>query len=221
MKKLFFLIAIIGCTSCAQLSQFQSARTVGKQNIAIGGTVSAYGLVDDDDGDIINKYVILPYAAGRLSYGLGEKVDLNASLSTGGNILLSPKFQFLGNRNSNWAASLEPGVGIQFAPNDGSMLMRYRLIVGLSHFLPNQHSITFKPGHIIQVEQEAISDPITGALSPEYFHFSGATLSYQIPWRENLQLGFGLSLFRPYSERNTNNGVLFNLGAGLQYLIPR
>jgi len=213
LKNLPLLILILLCTSCAQLSQFQSARTVGKKNVAIGGAVSAYGLVDDDESDIINNYIVLPYAAGRLSYGVANKIDLNASLSSGGDFLLSPRFQFLGNSSTNWAASIEPGIGFQFAPNDGSAIMRYRIVGGLSRYLANQHSITLEPAYILQVNPDEIDD--------ELFHFTGATLSYQIPWKENLQFGFGASIFRPYSKTNTQNGVLFNLGVGLQYWIPR
>lgn len=199
------------CTSCAQLNEFQSAKTVGKGQTSICATLSAYGLTENDVNNSLGT-IVLPFATARVTHGIAEKVDFSASLSSGGNILVTPKYQFLGKSSSPWVGSVEPGASVQFGQGLSETIMRFRLGGSFSHYSDPQRSFTISPLHIVQVEfQEA----------NEVHHFTGLTLSFQRPLRENLQLGFGASFFKPYEDDIRDDGLLFNVGGGVQYFLSR
>jgi len=118
MIRCFLLFVLILCSSCAQLSLFQDAKTLGKGNGALGGHLSGYGLIENNGNDNF----ILPSLVVHGTYGVTDKLDLQGSVALSGSLAISPKFQIIGSSESKWAFALNPGIELQASGFDGDQL---------------------------------------------------------------------------------------------------
>lgn len=126
MKQLTILCSILATillfTQCAQLSSFQTAKVVGKNNGEIGfaaGGAGFSGIIDELDE---SETPILPIFELWGRYGVGNKVDLGLKLSTGLSGVFDAKFQLVGDRQSTFAMALGGGIGFQGGTLESALL---------------------------------------------------------------------------------------------------
>lgn len=199
-KKLLLLVVLALCSSCAQLSLFQDAKTLGKGNKSIGGHISGYGIVDIDGNDDI----ILPSIVANGSYGVTDRLDLQFSVSLAGSFLFSPKLQLLGNRNSKWAFALNPGIATHvgsFEEEELGILRTHYSAIG-SYHPSDKVSIFFEPRYINQYRRDQSND-----------HFYGSTLGLCYKTSKVLDLTAGASFF----DVKNSSELLIQLGVGVNY----
>lgn len=201
LKILFFIVGTLMLHSCTQTSLLQDARTEGKGNGSMAAVLSAYGTTETTD-----VAAVLPFLYIQGSYGLAEKVDLQLSLSSGGNILVSPKVQVIGDQTSKFALSLNPGFEYQAGSDDGNIIFRTQYGF-ISSFHPTEKlSIFLEPKMISQYSGE------------ERFNFPGATLGVKFPLGDRFDLSIGGGLFQVRNiDDGINNAVLYNFGLGARY----
>lgn len=201
LKILILTIACIILHSCTQTSLLQDARTEGKGNGSMAAVLSAYGTTEASD-----VAAVIPFLYVQGSYGLAEKIDLQLSLSSGGNVLISPKFQIIGNQTSKFALSLNPGFEYQAGSDDGNIIFRTQYGF-ISSFHPTEKlSIFLEPKMISQYSGE------------ERFNFPGASLGLKFPLGDRFDLSIGGGLFQVRNiDDGINNAILYNFGLGARY----
>lgn len=203
MERFYFLIMLVLFASCANLSRFQSGKTIGKNKTQIGGNIVGYGIVSGD----IEETIVLPFMNFHGSYGLKEKLDIGIVLSTGGNAQAFTKIQILGSQTSKSALSVEPGIAFQYAGDEDGPGLRYHLGIPYSHQMNNKINLLVEPKYVLQHIHSDIS------------HFVGLNggLEYAVNDKFNLTLGgswFSVGGNGIVFADNT----LFNGGIGMSYI---
>jgi len=201
-KKLLLPLIIISLSSCAQLSLFQDAKTIGKGKVSIGGYGSLYAGLDDNF-DI--SPAIIPVVAGHASYGLTNKVDLQMSLSSLTSVLFSSKIQLHGNKESKGAIALNPSIeflAFDEAETSGDYLLNLHYASIFSVHPKEDRSYFFEPKYVRRYR---------GLLENEDLY--GITIGTIFKNRKNFDLAFGASIF----NQNTNNTLILQFGFGMTY----
>lgn len=133
-------VALLACSSCVQLSTFQTAKTLekgeGEVLIAIGGGGITEGFGDESAG--FGTFEV----AGRM--GVGEKVDIGLKISHFISYLADVKYQFVGDKQSNFAMATGPGVGI-YAFGLGTTIAQFTLPLHMSVHPSERLGIYFTP----------------------------------------------------------------------------
>jgi hypothetical protein len=108
------LLAAFIIPSCASLTGFEEGRTLGEENSEVGISVNftrAPNLFDDafdiNDEDIL---ITFPNTEINYKYGVTEKLDIGAKVSTNFNGSTYAKYQLVGDQSSQFA--LSPGLEI-------------------------------------------------------------------------------------------------------------
>ena len=205
-KPILFTLLLLLLNSCAQLSLFQDARTVGKKNGNIGVNLSAYGTNDSSDETL--GVAAAPFLQVYGSYGLGEKIDVQVSISSQFNTLVAPKFQFIGDAHSKWAASINPGLEFQAGADGGSSILRSH-VAFIGSFHPTERvSIFLEPRWITQFQED------------DNFQFPGTSFGakFQLGEQKRAGLSIGVSLFGITGNEDVDDGsVLYQIGMGYTY----
>lgn len=203
-KGIFYISLLFLINSCAQLSLFQDARTVGKDQGNIGVNLSAYGTNDSSDETL--GVAAAPFVQVYGSYGITEKLDIQLSLSSQGNALLAPKFQFAGDQQSRFAAAINPGIEFQSGGDNGSFILRSHLGLIASLHPSDNLSIFFEPRWITQFETD------------NNFQFPGASLGAKFAVGERASLAIGASLFGITGNDDVDaNSFLYQAGLGYTF----
>ncbi|NND31306.1 MAG: hypothetical protein HKN76_01860, partial [Saprospiraceae bacterium] len=105
-------VSAVFFAGCAQLSSFQTGRTLGQGNGEGGLALSVSGLSDPFESDA-NATFFVAEAYGR--YGVSDNFDIGLKLSTGLTGVVDFKFQFVGDKISPFVMSVGPGFGFQGA----------------------------------------------------------------------------------------------------------
>ncbi len=148
----------------------------------------------------------LPYAHFAYEYGINEKLDAGISISSAFNTLINAKYQIVGDQDSKFALSLNPGAEIQFAGQEEVAFVRPHFSLPMSYDLSNKFSLLLEPKYIYQ--------PIDGT------HFPGFTGGLQVGLKNGWSLGLGASSFYPIVE-NVEDTSLFQFGVSFKKLIER
>ena len=202
-KLLTYFVLLCLFNSCAQLSLFQDARTVGKNQGNIGVNLSAYGTNDNSEETF--GVAAAPSVQVYGSYGITEKVDIQLSLSSQGNALIAPKFQFLGDDQSRFAAAINPGVEFQIDA-EGSFILRSHLGLITSMHPSENLSIFLEPKWITQFVED------------DNFQFPGATLGAKFALGDRAALSVGASLFGITGNEDVDaNSFLYQAGLGYTF----
>jgi len=197
MYKLILLSTLsVACSSCVQLSMFQDAKTVGKGNITVGGSFSAYIAPEFDEGNGI----VIPFAEGNLSYGLTEKLDIQVGLSQSASLLLSPKYQILGDNKSKFAVALNPGIELLNTFDREFVLLPNLSFISSIHF-NDRLSIFIEPKYIIELDE----------LENTILYGYSVGLKYSVLNKIDLSLGF--SHFQIVDDADK----LYKPGLGIRY----
>ena len=202
-NQLLLLAALAGLTSCAQLSSFQTAKTVGKNNAEIGFAASGAGfteLIDDADGTT----PVLPVIELWGRYGVGERVDVGMKVSTGLSGVFDGKFQIVGDRYSKFALALGGGLGFQGGTLD-NLLLQAHIPLHMSVHPSEKFAIYLTPRYISQF---VIGD---GSLN-----YGGASFGLEAGQKVKFCMDF--SYFSTFSDVNDVNSIFNDFGIGLYQL---
>ena len=109
--KLIVVLGVVALfSSCASLSSLQTGRTMGDNEFGWGvsaGSVNSELLLDDNTSIDISA----PLIELGLRYGINEKIDIGLKMALIGTAVVDGKYQFLGNKVSEFAGSVGLGLG--------------------------------------------------------------------------------------------------------------
>jgi len=202
------IIAVLGLffiSSCAQLTRLDTARTIGKGNIELGGQISAYGVNQIASPDLGGG--ALPFVTLNANTGITEKLDAMISVNTGGNVFLSPKYQIVGDQESQLAVALVPGIDMQLGltdnVDDGAIIFRphFSTIISMHQ---DEWALFFEPKYIYQ--------DITKT------HFVGTTIGVDYSL-ERTSFALGISYFPVLGENSNPGERIYNIGFGIRRLV--
>lgn len=208
MRTALFISICVLISSCAQLTRLDTGRTVGKNNLELGGYIAAYGTDDPSTAGGELGSIALPVLGFQSNYGLTNKMDINFSLNTSGNIYINPKFQIVGDQESSFAVSILPGADMQISPPESNQTVFFRPhISGILSFHQNEWAAFMEPKYIYQNPDGSKT------------HFVGATIGLEYFRNQNTKLSLGYSYF-PFISTDGNTGEnLFNIGFGFKRII--
>ncbi|MCO6486541.1 MAG: hypothetical protein J5I41_12265 [Saprospiraceae bacterium] len=118
-----FLLLLAGAgmllmSSCASLTGFQEARTLGEGNSEILVSLNLsqspnFNDIEDEDGEELTDVPTLffPNIEAAFNYGVAEKINVGVRLNTNLNIGIGAKFQLLGDQTTSNALAIGADVG--------------------------------------------------------------------------------------------------------------
>lgn len=216
IRFLLFFSCLIGVlfsfSNCAQLSSLQTGRTVGQNELEVGGGLIGYGINDPNAGGGEIQGGILPHLAVWGHYGLLDNVDAQVKISTGGNLSLAGKWQFIGDQESSFAMAIAPGIEGQINPStDESGIFRTHLPLYLSIHPSDRFAAYATPKYIYQV----VSDDANS-------HFLGSSLGVSYDFSDRVIGAVEGSYFKPFTEgKNNETAYLYQIGLGLKFRFGR
>ncbi|MBK8722741.1 MAG: hypothetical protein IPL95_10870 [Saprospiraceae bacterium] len=113
---LFIISLALFNIGCASLTGFQDGKTIGKENGEVMASLNFSQSPDlvklDDNADTTNSIPFLTFPNIEVSgrYGIIDELDINLKVNTNFNVSLGAKYQFLGNKSSEFA--LATGIDI-------------------------------------------------------------------------------------------------------------
>ena len=200
--KILAIVICIFLSSCAQLTRLDTGRTIGDNNMELGGYITAYGINEAASPDLGGG--ALPVIGFQINYGLSDKIDMNASLNSSGNIYLNPKIQLVGDQESSFALSVLPGIDIQAGSlddGDQPLIFRPHLSTILS-FHQDEWAAFLEPKYIYQHITES--------------HFLGATFGVEYFMNQRTKLALGYSYFPLVGTDLVPGSNLYNIGFGFK-----
>ncbi|HHG86010.1 MAG TPA: hypothetical protein ENJ82_14780 [Bacteroidetes bacterium] len=201
------IIAITLLSGCGQLSTLQTAKTLEAGEITVGGAVFGYGVRTNNSGGGNLGTGIFPHVEFMGRYGLGSAVDMGLKLSTGGNILMDGKYQFIGDKASTFAMAIGGGLELQGSNFSRNLIFRTHLPLYLSVHPSENDAIYAAPRFVWQY----VSDN-------DNSYFLGGGLGYTHRFSDKLSiLGEG-SFYSPKTQNTNNDGTyLFQFGVGMVF----
>ncbi len=200
---LFAVLVIILLTDCAQLSSFQTAKVVGKDNGEIGfagGGTGFAGLIEEGDGTTTTPVLPILELWGR--YGVSDKVDIGLKLSTGLSGVIDAKYQFVGDQHSEFAMAIGGGLGFQGGTLESALLQAH-LPLHTSWHPSDRFALFLTPRFISQF---VIGD---GSLN-----YGGA--SFGLETGQKIKFVADFSYFGLINNvDDVDNGIFGDLGVGL------
>ena len=188
-------------SSCSSLTTFQTGRTIGKNQQGFQINASGYVLIDQDFNDIF----VLPYFEFNGSYGFTQRLEGRITASSSLSFLGSMKYQFIGDQNSPFALSLEPGLEItesNYGAGEPSFITRYHFPIHMSwHNLSNK-ALYFSPKYTLQNDGEDIS------------HFPGFSTGIAMDRKRTYFIGCGYFLSKYPGSKPEH---IFQLGTGVRF----
>ena len=200
LPHLSILITLLLFTSCFPLANLETGRTTGQNNQYIQGNIETYfadNLTEDIDG-------VIPAANIRYAYGLKPKLDIGISASSGGNGQIFAKYQFLGNQESKFAASVGLKIGTQFLFTEDAGPLRIYFPLFLSFHPSEKIALFLNPMYTKQMVKNDHDSDFLGLTAGSCLYFKGN------------ELAFGASLYNIKTGRESDN--LFMLGLGYNFL---
>ena len=205
------LIILGMCTlllsSCAQFNILHTARTEGKGNITLTPAVSGIGFTDPGAAGGQIGQAVLPFGQLELAYGITDYLDVNANVSTSGNLLASLKFQVMGDNSSPFSLAVMPGYEHQFLYQDGqTRVTRLHIPIIASIYNENNVGLFAMPKVMIQVEE-----------GNENTTFPGITAGIALDKRTRYR--FGVGMYVPYNSTVGVQGYIYHFGMSANFLI--
>ena len=201
MKYLLFVLSLLLFSSCAQLSSFQTGKTLGKGTNQITVTATGYGVTGEPGSIIEGDLAIFPFIEVMGQFGITDRLDLGLKLSTGGNAQGHAKFQFAGSLESKFAAALGGGLSYQWA--DEVRVYRAHVPLYLSYHPGEKDAIYATPRYIYQ----SVSDDSDA-------YFLGSSLGYSRQLSQNFTLFLEGNISKPFVENDMNETLLYQFGVG-------
>lgn len=205
---LLFLSGLL--TSCGQLSSFQTGKTLGKDQATLGASVIGYGVTDPDANGGELGAGLFPYVELYGNYGVGEAVDLGVKLSTGGNLQLSGKYQFVGDQETAFAAAIGGGLELQASNFSENVVFRTHLPLYASYHPSMEDAIYVAPRWAYQV-----------VTNDDNSHFLGGSLGYARQFSPKITGMLEGSYYFPSTQNTTTSNQVYQFGIGVAFHLPR
>jgi hypothetical protein len=197
-------------SNCAQITSFQTAKTIPKDEGEITVSLGAFGIRDQFDGGGAVGAVNLEFM-GRT--GVGEKSDIGLHISSFSTIVFDYKYQFVGDRYSKFAMATGPGVGFS-AFGFGAVIGQFQLPLHMSAHPSKQFGLYFTPKYINQF--------IIGGGEDGFIHYAGGSIGIEAGRRTKFGADISCaSVINQNEEFDLNNlGLgLFHIGIGVKFHI--
>jgi hypothetical protein len=104
---IFILAISLTFSGCFSFTNFQTARTVGKDKTELGFSINALGFSEIDS----SAFIRIPTFEFGGKYGITENIDVGVRLSNFGTFLGDFKYQFYGDKESMFAAATGISLG--------------------------------------------------------------------------------------------------------------
>ncbi len=204
-------------TGCFPFAQFESARTVGHHNAAIGLTALGYVLYDPSS-ELANSsgYIAFPSVELRGDYGLSDKTDVRFMANMIGFVQADVKHMLVGDRQSKF--SMSSGLGLStWLPaftNKGDPNVMIHLPIYMSwHYGNGMYTFINPKASYLQVFDG-------GSMKGNPFFGGTIGLGY---YANNFELFGGLGPTFPFikSVEDAEFASLYQLGVGLRYHIGK
>jgi len=112
-------------SGCAQISSLQTAKTLEKEEIIVGFSAAAYGGRSENLGASEYAPAVLPHIEVFARQGLLKNFDAGLKISSGTNIAIDGKYQFLGTTDSEFAMAI-------------GLVFEYQYVRGFETFVSRQ-----------------------------------------------------------------------------------
>lgn len=210
MMPIFLLfVGLLILNGCGQLSTLQTAKPLAPGEITLGGALIGFGVQDGNTtgGNVGNG--IFPHAEFMARFGLVERLDMGLKLSTGGNLLVDGKYQFVGDQDSRFAMGIGGGFEYQGSDPTENFIFRTHLPLYLSYHPSETDAIYAAPRFVWQF----VSDD-------DDSYFFGGGLGYNHRFSDKFAGMIESSLFAPRTQNTNNNGaIVFQFGLGVAFHI--
>ena len=209
-NQIHFILAILTILllqSCAQLSGFQTARVLPKNEGEIGFTAGGLSTFNTDDlgGELGILSAPVVEVFGRIGFGNNFDAGLKVSSTLSG--VFDAKWQFVGDQESKFAMATGLGLGFQGGAAN-AFLMQAHIPLHMSIHPSDRFAVYFSPRYINQF--------ILGR------NIEGANLGY-LGMSSGIEVGKKVKFILDFSFFNIVNagGVdtpnLFQIGAGAKF----
>jgi len=210
MKKMFLLFfTVLLITSCAQMTRFETGKTIGENNLQWSGQGLAYADFTSQTFQSTNIFRIenlVPVFQGSLDYGLAEKVDIGIGISSALNVIVNGKFQIIGDHNSRFAMSINPALEVQIVSLNG-VYARPHLYLPMSWEINERQTFILEPRYSHAGIENAP-------------HTIGFSSGIEFKMKKGWKLAIGGSVFLAPVNSDFRYH-LFQLGIGAKKLIVR
>ena len=210
---IFGALAITLLGSCFSINNFQSAKTLKKNQweAGLGASGGTSFTLNADPADTLQgpDKIGLPLADvivfGR--YGLNDHVDIGLRLSALGDLGVDAKFMAIGNQESKF--TLSPGVGLSTNIRFLGATNLYQIEVPLhsSYNFSDKFAVFLTPRYIGQS-----ADVILFDLGGGWLNYVGGSVGAE--FGNNIRFIIGGNYLRSLSFSELNN---FNIGAGVKF----
>ena len=193
------LICLFLLSNCAQITSFQTAKTIPDNEGEITVSLGAFGITDafDDGGSVgLASFEFM----GRM--GVGEKSDVGLRISSFSTFVFDYKYQFVGDRYSKFAMATGPGIGVS-AFGFGAVIGQSQLPLHISVHPSERFGVYLTPKYI---NQFAIGGGGGGMI-----HYAGGSLGFESGRRTK----FGADISYASVLNSNDDFDLENLGLGL------
>lgn len=203
MEKLWKFGIVIACfsilSSCASITGFEEARTVGEGNHELNPSLNSVYLINyfGDSEEFFYPHLDLKYR-----YGITDKLDLGVRASSSLNIGAFAKFNFWDSEEMKMAA----GAGLEFGSTLASSFETH-IPLYFSYFPNNNLTFNFSP--------RFISLDVQGLSRSRSYSYLGANMGMLIG-RGNSRLGLDLGFFNSVNGRKS---YLITAGIGAKFRI--
>lgn len=209
-------LAVVLLSSCFSINNFQTAKTLNKNQVELGAGLAGGSSIDfdSDRADTIGGYDIpaVPYADvvffGR--YGITDRFDAGLRFSTLGDLGIDAKYMLIGDNESGF--TLSPGIG--FSTNYWLVsltgIFQVEVPIHTSYQLSDNFSLFFTPRYVGQ------TSTYFDTTNETFFNYLGGSAGLE--FGKDIRFIIGANYLRmldsPINDINISN---FNLGAGVRY----
>jgi len=199
------LVIIFLASGCAQLSSFQTGRTMEEDLVEFGVGVEAFNVDETEDTGSLG-FGIVPNLRLWGRTAITDNLEMGLSISSGLNAKIDGRYQLIGNKMSTIAGAVGLGYEYQFVgEGNNTFVHRAHLPIYLSYHLGQYNAVYATPRYTFQY----VSDDTDT-------HFIGTSLGYQHVFSGGLILGAEISYFAPLQDGSVDSH-LFLAGTALKY----
>ena len=205
MKKLLILVLVsIFLASCASLEGLEEGRTIGEGNSEIGVTINYTSIPDLQEAN--SPIIGYPSLVANYKYGIGQKLDISATISSTLYIGFGAKYQFLGDQETkfNMAAGLNVGSAL-------GAINQVTVPLYLSYHPSEKISINLSPKYFVMFS--TIDDASTNS------SFLGTNFGFLFGDRHKFGIDFGL--FSPISATDDISTPILNFAIGGKFSLSK
>lgn len=206
----YLIICLFVFSNCAQITSFQTAKTIPKNEGEITFSLGAIGITDafDNEGTAGTANAEM---MGRV--GIGERSDIGLHLSSFSTFLFDYKYQFVGDRGSKFAMAIGPGLGFS-AFGFGAAIGQVTLPLHMSVHPTNRFGLYLTPKYINQF--------FLGGGGGGSIHYVGGSLGFEAGERTKFcaDISYASVLNSDDEFELDNLGLgLFQVGIGVKFHI--